>query len=360
MIATFVPKPETVFGDTCEVKEFAPLYNENSTFHNAGAYLKDEVLYNLDYEQPSIPLPYGMNNLGYIHRVAVHNGKLIYLTSADVSKNVPSHIYLCDRQGKNNVHISENVAQESKIYISKNHLFYAALFNPSMGYYGGVYKINLEDLSYEKILNEPAEISYFDGELLYLKNNNDYFAIDANGNNRIKINSNCDEYAENVVIKDNEVYYVSNNFLYARIKNGNDAIRIAVVRDNSYPVFADEDYIYYAYNYTNEDANANEIENVASFNSVSRDRSGMEQISLWEASVLALDKFGYSDKPNVWTTPLRGFYCDGDEEKLWHRIIIWTNVYDTDVKLRRVIVSPDGSEIFEGEYDYSTHEIIRY
>lgn len=147
----------------------------------------------------------------------------------------PGAIYSCNLDGSGLRRLANNAADvQGHITIVDNYLYYAAFdSNNGMsdyeGYPGGIYRINLTDLSYKKISNDGATIYHCDGDYIYYTANNDFHAIRTNGTGKMRINPNCDEFRtlnwgtadyNNIYLKGNKCYYTYANNLYVRNRNG--------------------------------------------------------------------------------------------------------------------------------------------
>ena len=146
-------------------------------------------------------LPYGMMDEGLIYSFCFYNDKIYYMTGENGSDTMyPAKIYSCDLSGANNVLIADNVEAWSKVFIVDNILYYQAYQTYGLDYRiqgrtGGVYKINLEDLSWYKIPNtDEAKLYYCDGDYAYCKKNNNYYAMGCFEFDWVNVPSWADEY----------------------------------------------------------------------------------------------------------------------------------------------------------------------
>jgi hypothetical protein len=210
-------------------------------------------------------LPYGLKDQGRIYTFCFYNNKLYYSTGFEGSDiNYPARIYSCDIDGKNNRLLADNVEPWSQAFIIDNVLYYEAYnsdpWEGPKGYVGGVYKINLNNLSWKKIVTGKVILNYCDGDYAYYTIVDGMYnaAIDVNGKRWVAIDENSDEckrewMMSNVWIKGNNTYYVSGNGIYVRPKNGGDSRLICKV-DNYYYYYdygiyirnITENYIYYS------------------------------------------------------------------------------------------------------------------
>lgn len=219
-------------------------------------------------------LPYGLMDQGLIYTICCYKGKLYYSTGPDGSDiPEPVKIYSCDLNGQNNRLLADNATAWSDIFIIDDELYYGAYHSePSygaQGYYGGIYKINLNNLQWKKIVSGDVELTYCDGDYAYFTNHRDiYAAIDTNGYNTVAITPNCDEFNYNIWLKGNYAYYISGTGLYVRTKNRTDSKKLCTVPQNSYLQISNisnitENYIYYSTinhsNYGSPKASVNRI-----------------------------------------------------------------------------------------------------
>jgi hypothetical protein len=230
-------------------------------------------------------LPYGLKDQGRIYRFCFYNDKLYYLTGPDGSDiDYPARIYSCDINGKNNRLLADNAEPWSEVFIIDNVLYYDAYDSVSwggpQGYDGGIYRINLNNLSWKKIVSGKVSLTYCDGDYAYYIVGNNWdtaAAIDVNGNHQVAVNIYSDECVRGwlceVWIKGNYTYYVSGNGLYVRTKNGYDSRLICKVNNynHDYGLYIrniTENYIYYSvrnFNKRNEypDGRVNEVYRVS-------------------------------------------------------------------------------------------------
>lgn len=197
-------------------------------------------------------LPYGMMNEGDIYKICCYNGRIYYITGTEGSDvQEPVKIYSCDMNGENNILLADNAMAYSTAYIVDNVLYYQeyeTVTNEGVqGYAGGISKINLYDLSWEKIVTGHADFTYCDGEYVYYRIYGvGNYAIDVNGNNVYDINPYSDEYDQDLIIKGNRVYYIDNRRLYERIRNGGDMRFICNVPQSTYINNVSSNYIFYS------------------------------------------------------------------------------------------------------------------
>ena len=198
------------------------------------------------------PLPYGLMDQGEIYSICCYNEKLYYSTGpegSDISE--PVKIYSCDMNGQNNRLLADNVSAWSDIYIVDNVLYYTAyssrIGEGPQGYDGGIYRINLNDLSWKKLVSGGVYMEYCDGDYVYYTNYSTiYDAIDVNGNNVVNISPDSDEYQLGLFIKGNKVYYISDDYLYERDRNGGNPRRICIIPEYSEINNVTENYVYYS------------------------------------------------------------------------------------------------------------------
>ena len=204
-------------------------------------------------------LPYGMMDEGAIYTICCYNNKIYYSTGmGDGDIDVPTKIYSCDMNGQNNVLLADNAVAYNDAIIIDNTLYYQeyATYNSYsvQGYNGGISKINLNDLSWQKLVDGNVSMNYCDGEYVYYVNNNNgmYCAIDVNGQNVIEMSPYIDEYndtdtySKGHFIKGDKVYYIDGNALYEKSLNQWMQRKISTVPYNSRVINVSSNYIYYA------------------------------------------------------------------------------------------------------------------
>lgn len=208
------------------------------------------------------PLPYGMIDLGYIYKFSCYNGRIYYMTGPEGSYiTEPVSIYSCDMNGNDNVLIANNVSAWSEAFIVDNVLYYEGFYSiPGdgvQGYYGGIYRVNLGDCTWKKIVDGRAELEYCDGDYVYFKtyvtnpynfkNTYSYFAVDVNGYSCISMPEDCDEFSDNLFtrIRGNKTYYISNNALYEKTRNSGNVKKICDVPKSTFIHSVTSSYIYY-------------------------------------------------------------------------------------------------------------------
>ena len=204
-------------------------------------------------------LPYGMMDEGAIYTICCYNNKIYYSTGmGDGDIDVPTKIYSCDMNGQNNVLLADNAVAYNDAIIIDNVLYYQEYAPHTSGgmkgYNGGISKINLDDLSWQKLVDGNASMNYCDGEYVYYVNNNNgmYCAIDVNGQNVIEMSPWIDEYCsigshqgEGHFIKDDKMYYIDGNILYAKELNQWKQEIIGITPYNSQVINVSNNYIYY-------------------------------------------------------------------------------------------------------------------
>ncbi len=171
------------------------------------------------------------------YRFCFYHDKL-YFVFIDGSDSSPASLYSSDPDGSNVRLLADNVANDGNIYIVDNILYYVGYtsipgWNEYQGYSGGLYSINLEDLSWKKICNDKnVFITYCDGDYIYYaispydSEKSSYYAIRTDGTGKMAVNPYCDEFGmlrskeEYGFLKGNLLYYISGNQLYVRNKNG--------------------------------------------------------------------------------------------------------------------------------------------
>ena len=167
-----------------------------------------------------------MNILGCLDRQSFG---MYYLKGEDASIIVPASIYSCNMDGSGITILADNASNFSNVYIVDNILYYDAYTTPEWdmdyynGYYGGIYSINLENLSWQKISDKKyADLWYCDGDYVYYKIGHEgpCYATSTDGTKTLYVSQWCDEFLEDVYVKGNLTYYVKNGDLYVRNKNG--------------------------------------------------------------------------------------------------------------------------------------------
>lgn len=204
-------------------------------------------------------LPYGMMDEGTIYTICCYNDKIYYSTGIEGGDiDVPTKIYSCDMNGQNNVLLADNAVAYNNAIIIDNVLYYQEYRPYSdygvQGYNGGISKINLYDLSWQKLVDGNVSINYCDGEYVYYVNNNNgmHCAIDINGQNVIEMTPYIDEYNDTGTydrghfIKGDKVYYIDGNELYEKSLNQWMQQKISTVPYNSRVINVSNNYIYYA------------------------------------------------------------------------------------------------------------------
>lgn len=253
----------TVFATYEECSEFSCVDDYNGTVYSLYRRNGDGGFHYSKGNVDITYLPYGMMDHGIIYGFTIYNDKIYYSTGEEGSDpDSPAYIYSCDLNGQNNVLLADNVAGGG--WIIDNTLYYSAYktrdsYSPQ-GYYGGIYKINLNDLSWAKILNTTdTPLYHFDGEYFYYGTNiggyggGSAFAIGCNGQGIVAINPICDEYGYinnfernyNQIIKGNTTYYILNNKLYKKLRNGFNSAYICDVPNGAQLTNVTENYIYY-------------------------------------------------------------------------------------------------------------------
>ncbi len=164
-----------------------------------------------------------------IYSFCCYNDKIYYLKGEDASIVVPASIYSCNMDGSGITILADNASNFSNVYIVDNILYYDAYTTPEWdmdyynGYYGGIYSINLENLSWQKISDKKyADLWYCDGDYVYYKIGHEgpCYATSTDGTKTLYVSQWCDEFLEDVYVKGNLTYYVKNGDLYVRNKNG--------------------------------------------------------------------------------------------------------------------------------------------
>lgn len=200
-----------------------------------------------------------------------YNNKIYYLAGAPASDIIPAGIYSCNMDGSGITMLADNASNYSNVYIVDNVLYYDAyksqewMYPDYQGYYGGIYSINLENLSWKKITADYAYICYCDGDYIYYRDGGDYYyAITTEGTNKMRVDGNCDECARyDGVLKGDTFYYIQNGSMFIRSKNMNDRVWYADVADSEYAFVAsvtddkiywiDLKFGYYSYAYVYEE-----------------------------------------------------------------------------------------------------------
>ena len=222
--------------------------NVYTTFYygsNGGIFFKDGNVH-------VNPLPYGLMDQGQIYSICCYHEKLYYSTGPEGSDiPQPVKIYSCDMNGQNNILLADNASAWTDIYIVDNALYYTAyssrIGEGAQGYNGGIYRINLNNLSWKLLVDGNVTMEYCDGDYLYYTNYfNIYAAVDVNGSRVVSIDRNSDEFDYSLFIKGDKVYYISDNGLYVRNRNGGNVRKICNVSGYSDINNVTENYIYYS------------------------------------------------------------------------------------------------------------------
>ncbi len=198
-----------------------------------------------------------------------YNDKIYYLISGDGTVEIPGEICSCNLDGTNNVVLADNAFNGGYACIVDNILYYDAMPENDEnypGYDGGIYKINLGDLSYQKFSVGEASLAYCDGDNIFYKKSNSgttypsfkYYKADINGNNVTSVSGDSDEFGYGVIIRGNNSYYVKNNALYVKTRNGYDAKKLADLPGYAHIRNVDDTYVYYTVvtSYTEMSTNA--------------------------------------------------------------------------------------------------------
>lgn len=199
-------------------------------------------------------LPYGMINEGTIYTACCYNGRIYYSTGVDGSDiDVPTKIYSCDMNGQNNILLADNAVAYNDAIIVDNVLYYEEFtsysWHRTQGYSGGISKIDLNNLSWQRLVIGDVDLKYCDGEYVYYTNNytnetNINAAIDINGQNVVQIIPNADELGDNFIQND-KVYYVNGSILYAKELNQWKQQKVANVHYGAEICNISSNYIYY-------------------------------------------------------------------------------------------------------------------
>ena len=197
------------------------------------------------------PLPYGLMDHGMVYSICCYNGRLYYSTGPEGSDiGEPVKIYSSGMDGTDNQLIADNAEAWSDIYIVDNVLYYtgySSSYGYAKGYDGGIYKINLADKSWSKIVTGDVHMRYCDGDYVYYTDfGNVFAAIDVNGYQVVNMPSEADEFNYDLSIKGNHVYYVSGTAIYTRARGGGSIRKICNVPENSQINSITENYIYYS------------------------------------------------------------------------------------------------------------------
>lgn len=196
-------------------------------------------------------LPYGTVNKGVIYSFCCYNGKIYYMTGyGETDPEYPASIYSCDMFGNNNRLLANNVYPWSDAYIVDNVLYYQEYRSQSYGakgYNGGVYRINLNNLSWKKIVDGDVTLRYTDGDYVYYSSTTGTAAVSNDGSRWIRTNSSSDEYRYDYKVRGNKTYYISGNYIYEKTRNGGNATKLCSIAGKEY-VSIDcitESYLYY-------------------------------------------------------------------------------------------------------------------
>lgn len=176
-------------------------------------------------------LPYGTMNLGEIYSFCVYGDRIYYLTAECGSDWSPACIYSCNMLGGDNVLIADNACNFSNCYIVDGVLYYDAFYSQRdgyddfyPGYYGGIYKINLNDCSWAKLVSGFTQLTYCDGDYIYYyvglqQNGNNCYAVSADGSVTYNMSGDIDEYSDYYFLKGNVAYYIYNSGIRQRARN---------------------------------------------------------------------------------------------------------------------------------------------
>ena len=160
---------------------------------------------------------------GHIWRFCFYNDKIYFLAGEAESDDTLAYIYSCNVDGSGIRLLADNASNKSEVYIVDNVLYYDAYATEDSmntyyyGYCGGIYSINLGDLSWKKIVSDNSKLAYCDGDYVYCGGQR---AISVDGKRVIKVRRDCDEYSWDVFVKGNQAYYAGEGDVYVRDKNG--------------------------------------------------------------------------------------------------------------------------------------------
>lgn len=220
------------------------------------------------------PLPFGLKERNSVYKFCFYNDNLYYLV-LDNERYI-GRIYCSDLSGENNYLLADNVETESNICIINNRLYYEGAYHFQKNKnQGGIYSIDLRDLSWKKLDDCGGLLKYCDGNHVYIINRESGtgYAISCDGNEKISVASGCDELNCDY-IKGTEVYKLDSllhdgltdsiitngegninwnwanyvNVIYRRTKNDLTHQRILTLQTN--PVYIEnvtEDFVYITY-----------------------------------------------------------------------------------------------------------------
>jgi len=245
-------------------------YEKNVDFSRVGSYYEETYTTDFVYNDGGVKfiggnislnsLPYLSENRGDIYSFCFYHDKLYYLTAEEASDYVPASIYACNPDGSNPILIADNACNYSNITIVDNILYYDAYASYEddyyPGYYGGIYKINLGDCSWQKLVGDSdAVMKHCNGDYIYYTANNGYWAISTDGTFCVNVSAQadeilCNDYDLNVIVKSNTTYYVDDygNILFRPLNsyNADDAKLVAVCSGNPKIRCITEQYLYYS------------------------------------------------------------------------------------------------------------------
>ncbi len=251
--------------------QFAPAYNygtelfSRSYFHIGGGinyFRSDRGLTKLDDRIYGLPWDSSVDSFCF------YKDKCYFLAGCTSdAMAIPGSIYSCNLDGSGLRKLANNASYtEGHITIVDNYLYYAAFDSNNgmtdvQGYAGGIYRINLNDLSYKKLTSDRATIYYCDGDYIYYGANNRCYAIRTDGTGKVQVNPDCDEFKNlywnpdynNFYLKGNHLYYTYNNNLYVRNKNGGNARYLGTIPrtywEDCVILAVTDDYVLCAENY---------------------------------------------------------------------------------------------------------------
>ncbi|MCC8014682.1 MAG: DUF5050 domain-containing protein, partial [Eubacterium sp.] len=201
----------------------------------------------------------------------IYNGKIYYRAGNPCgADDCIESIYVCDLDGSNNTLIADNADNHTNIYIVDNYLYYSSMRpyedsgSPHPEADGGLYKVNLDDLSITAlvepsgVVSNGAKLHYCDGYHVYyaytkarfLYDDNaesTCYVSDVNGYNTVEIPRSSmlfyTGYKE--YIWGDRKYYIKDGFMYEESKSDGSVKEIYEISGTANIKCATNRYIYY-------------------------------------------------------------------------------------------------------------------
>ncbi len=193
-----------------------------------------------------------------ILRLCFYNNKFYFL-AADYDWEFsprygwPGNIYSCDPDGGGLTLLAENVGCLSEIIIVNHMLYYSGPGTSSMdssGLEGGLYAIDLNDLSVKKFCDDQSVVlHYCDGNYAYFSQHNtatkntENYIIRTNGTGKMQSDKTQDDLEPGGIRRGNYVYYISEGQLYVRNLNSRSSTHLRSLSSNLFLLSITSDYI---------------------------------------------------------------------------------------------------------------------